>query len=56
MADLIARAVEISLNGGEMGDVWNALNSQYSQFGDPAEVHMDVLDGADAEIKKIYKS
>lgn len=54
MADLINRAVEISLNGGEMDDVWAALNKEYSQFGDPVEVHMEVLDGADAEIQKIY--
>ena len=56
MADLITRAVEISINGGGMDDVWNALHSEYNQFGDPLDVHCDVLDGADAEIRKIYPS
>jgi|AntRauTorcE11897_2_1112592.scaffolds.fasta_scaffold03089_12 hypothetical protein len=56
MADLITRAVEISINGGEMNDVWNALHKEYGQFGNPHDVHALVLDGADAEIRKIYPS
>jgi hypothetical protein len=54
MADLINKAVEISLNGGEMNDVWNALHAQYAQFGDPMEVHADVLDGADEKIREMF--
>lgn len=54
MTDLIDRAVEIWMNGGEMDDVWVALNGQYAQFGDPVEVHMEVLDGADAKLREIY--
>lgn len=54
MADLINQAVEISLNGGDMDAVWAALHHRYAEFGDPIEVHCDVLDGADAKIREIY--
>lgn len=54
MADLIARAVDIAINGGDENAVWNCLHSEYSKFGDPVDVHVAVLDGADAKIKEIY--
>jgi hypothetical protein len=53
MEELIDKAIQIWFDGGSPENVWNTLNHLYSNFGDPTDVHVAVLDGAHAAIRAL---